>query len=128
MNKKFFTREEANQLLPYVKEEISFLQEAKRRYFETYQLREQVKKRQPVDEQELFTLECRLEFMEMEANMRISRLTSTGIQVKDIDMGLVDFPSVIDGKVVLLCWKAGEETISHYHGLYDGFLGRKPLL
>ncbi|WP_421617786.1 DUF2203 domain-containing protein [Brevibacillus sp. TJ4] len=127
MNKKIFTQEQANQLLPYVKEEISFLQDAKRRYFEAYRQREQVRKRQPVDEQELFDLECRLDFMEMEAQMRISRLTSQGIQVKDIDMGLVDFPSIIDGKEVLLCWKAGEESVSHYHGLHDGFLGRKPL-
>lgn len=59
MTKKFFTLEEANQLLPYVREEISSLQDAKRQFFLTYQQRDLVKKRQPVDEQELFTLECR---------------------------------------------------------------------
>lgn len=125
MTKKLFTLEEANELLPYVREELSFLQEFKCSFYNLYQQREQVKKQQPTDDEELFSLECRLEFMEMEAQTRITRLISKGIQVKDVDIGLFDFPAIMNGEEVLLCWRAGETAITHYHGIHDGFAGRK---
>ncbi|WP_289141345.1 DUF2203 domain-containing protein [uncultured Brevibacillus sp.] len=125
MTKKLFTLEEANDLLPYIREELSFLQEAKRSFYSLYQQREQIKRQQPLDEQELFTLECRLEFMELEAQMHITQLISKGIQVKDIDIGLFDFPAMMGGEEILLCWRAGEDSITHYHGLHEGFAGRK---
>ncbi|MFP3391671.1 DUF2203 domain-containing protein [Brevibacillus sp. SIMBA_076] len=125
MTKKLFTLEEANDLLPYIREELSFLQEAKRSFYNLYQQREQIKRQQPLDEQELFTLECRLEFLELEAQMHITQLISKGVQVKDIDIGLFDFPAMLGGKEILLCWRAGEDAITHYHGLHEGFAGRK---
>jgi hypothetical protein len=127
LSKKYFTREEANELLPYVREELSFLQEAKRSFYKLYQQREQIKKQQPALDKELFAVECRLEFMEMEAQMHVTQLISKGIQVKDIDIGLFDFPAMINGEEVLLCWREGESSITHYHGLHDGFSGRKQL-
>lgn len=127
MSKKYFTLEEANQLLPYVREELSFLQETKRAFHKTYLQREQIRKMQPVNEEELFALECQLEFMEMEARMHLNHLMTKGIQVKDIDIGLFDFPALMNGEEVLLCWRDGESSITHYHGLYDGFSGRKQI-
>ncbi|QQE72704.1 DUF2203 domain-containing protein [Brevibacillus composti] len=127
MSKKYFTIDEADLLLPYVREELSFLQETKRRFTRMYQELQQIKKQQPSDEHAIFTMECQLEFMELEAQMHIRQLMDKGIQVKDIDIGLFDFPALIDGEEVLLCWKAGEPRITHYHGLTDGFSGRKPL-
>jgi len=50
-----------------------------------------------------------------------------GAQLKDVDMGLVDFPALMNGEEVLLCWKLDEESVSHWHGLNDGFYGRKPI-
>jgi hypothetical protein len=47
--------------------------------------------------------------------------------LKDIDRGLVDFPALLDGQEVLLCWRQGEERIAHYHGSEDGFAGRRKL-
>jgi hypothetical protein len=44
-----------------------------------------------------------------------------------IDPGLIDFPARVGDKDVLLCWKQGEPSVSHYHGWEDGFIGRKPL-
>ncbi|MED1791594.1 DUF2203 domain-containing protein [Brevibacillus nitrificans] len=127
LSKKYFTPEEANELLPYVRAELSFMQEAKRTFYKLYQQREEVKKLLPVDESELFAVECRLEFMEMEAKMRITRLLEKGVQVKDVDIGLFDFPAMINGEEVLLCWREGESEITHYHGLHEGFQGRKKL-
>src|SRR3954464_12667787 len=57
----------------------------------------------------------------------LSEITATGVQVKDPEIGLLDFPCVVEGKVVLLCWKLGEETITHWHGTDEGFAGRKPI-
>ncbi|HEX8807211.1 MAG TPA: DUF2203 domain-containing protein [Candidatus Aquilonibacter sp.] len=57
----------------------------------------------------------------------IHRIESLGCIVKDIDLGLVDFPSTRSGEPMYLCWKAGEECIEHWHALDEGFSERKPL-
>jgi hypothetical protein len=50
-----------------------------------------------------------------------------GVEIKDFDQGLVDFPSRRDGKVVYLCWRRGENNIEWWHDLDAGFAGRQPL-
>ena len=50
-----------------------------------------------------------------------------GVQVKDVDRGLLDFPSVVDGQEALLCWQVGEPRIEFWHTPEDGFAGRRPL-
>jgi hypothetical protein len=57
----------------------------------------------------------------------LAEIDSIGVQVKDLEKGLLDFPSVMDGKTVLLCWKLGEPSIAHWHTEEEGFAGRKPL-
>ena len=57
----------------------------------------------------------------------IAEIDSIGVQVKDLDIGLLDFPCVVDNEIVLLCWKYGEEKIEFWHGLEEGFRGRKPI-
>lgn len=57
----------------------------------------------------------------------MAEIESTGAQVKDLDLGLLDFPCQVDGEVILLCWKLGEPRISHWHGVAEGFAGRKPI-
>lgn len=57
----------------------------------------------------------------------VAEINSIGVQVKDIDIGLLDFPCKVDDEIVLLCWKLGEETITHWHGTEEGFAGRKPI-
>ncbi len=57
----------------------------------------------------------------------IAEIHATGVQVKDIDIGLLDFPCKVDGEIVLLCWKLGEEKITHWHSPEEGFAGRKPI-
>jgi len=48
------------------------------------------------------------------------------VQVKDLDVGLLDFPCKVDGEIVLLCWKLGETKIGFWHDTNSGFAGRKP--
>lgn len=57
----------------------------------------------------------------------MAEIDATGVQVKDLDVGLLDFPCKVEGEIVLLCWKMGEAKISFYHGKTDGFAGRKPI-
>jgi len=47
--------------------------------------------------------------------------------VKDLEMGLLDFPCQVDDRVILLCWKLGEKTITHWHGTDEGYKYRKPI-
>jgi hypothetical protein len=55
------------------------------------------------------------------------RLERLGVLVKDLDSGLVDFPALHEGEEVLLCWQVGEDEVAHWHGVDEGFAGRKPL-
>jgi hypothetical protein len=57
----------------------------------------------------------------------VERLDELGVQVKDLDLGLLDFRSVRDGVEVLLCWHVGEEEVGFWHGLEEGYAGRKPI-
>jgi hypothetical protein len=57
----------------------------------------------------------------------LAEIDATGVQVKDLDMGLLDFPCKVESNTVLLCWKLGEKRITHWHGTSEGFAGRKPI-
>ena len=57
----------------------------------------------------------------------LAEIEAIGVQVKDLDIGLLDFPCVVEDEIVLLCWKYGEEKIGFWHGLEEGFRGRKPI-
>lgn len=62
-----------------------------------------------------------------EAKDTLAEIDEIGVQVKDLQEGLLDFPSTMDGKPVLLCWKLGESAINFWHTEEEGFAGRKPL-
>jgi len=57
----------------------------------------------------------------------LAEINAIGVQVKDIEIGLLDFPCKVEGRVVLLCWKLGEQGITHWHTSSEGFAGRKPV-
>lgn len=62
-----------------------------------------------------------------EAKDTLAEFEAIGVQLKDLEKGLLDFPCLVDGKTVLLCWKLGETEIAYWHTEEDGFAGRKPL-
>lgn len=64
---------------------------------------------------------------EQHAKDALAEIDSIGVQVKDLDIGLLDFPCLVDGNIILLCWKLGEKSITHWHGAQEGFAGRKPV-
>lgn len=57
----------------------------------------------------------------------LGEIDSAGVQVKDLDMGLLDFPCRVEEREILLCWKLGEPRIAHWHSTTEGFAGRKPI-
>ncbi len=64
---------------------------------------------------------------EQRAKDALAEIDSIGVQVKDLNIGLLDFPCEVDGQIILLCWKLGEKSITHWHGMQEGFAGRKPI-
>jgi len=64
---------------------------------------------------------------EQRAKDALAEIDSIGVQVKDIDIGLLDFPCEVEGETVLLCWRMGEHSITHWHSTSEGFAGRKPI-
>ena len=69
---------------------------------------------------------------EIEAHLQrvresIAEIDSIGVQVKDLEAGLLDFPCRLDDQVVLLCWRMGETSIEHWHTVDSGFGGRQPV-
>jgi hypothetical protein len=60
-------------------------------------------------------------------NQLVHRLQATGAVLKDLDLGLIDFPALRDGREVYLCWKIDEDRIRYWHDLDSGFAGRQPL-
>ena len=69
---------------------------------------------------------------EIETHLKLAResvaeIDSIGVQVKDLEAGLLDFPCRMDDQVVLLCWRMGETSIEHWHTMESGFQGRQPV-
>jgi hypothetical protein len=69
---------------------------------------------------------------EVEENLKqaqesLAEIDAIGVQVKDLDSGLLDFPCRINDQIVLLCWRMGERTIEHWHTVEAGFQGRQPV-
>lgn len=68
-----------------------------------------------------------LQFLAQTVDEQMRRIVELGAQPKGIEPALVDFPSRLGGREILLCWRLGEKAITHYHGMDEGFSNRKPL-
>jgi hypothetical protein len=80
-----------------------------------------------LDREEATDLRAALERVQAEVEELLDEIVGHGVQVKDVDTGLLDFPAVIDGEEALLCWRVGEGQIAYWHTLDGGFAGRTPL-
>ncbi|MFL5922075.1 MAG: DUF2203 domain-containing protein [Gaiellaceae bacterium] len=132
MAERHFTPEEANELLEQVRPLVESLVAHRRSFTVVAARRARLSLRisgngGDFDPQEPSELEVQLE-AEAEAVARtVEALQGLGVLVKDLDRGLVDFPALRNGEEVLLCWQVGEDEIAYWHGLEEGFAGRKPL-
>jgi len=76
---------------------------------------------------EVRDLQAAVEASHAELEKIVGKFTAEGVQVKDMDRGLIDFPAWIGDQDALLCWHVGEQRIAFWHSPEDGFAGRKPL-
>ncbi len=134
--KKYFTVEEATQTLPLVRAIVS---DIVRQFREVHDRRErltqirQIHGRSSRDADSLYSEEVAQIEDELEKDIAIlqgyqEELLKLGVELKDPDRGLADFPAMIDGREVCLCWQLGEDEIGWWHETDAGFQGRQSLL
>lgn len=132
MEERYFTVEEANEALAEVRPLTEELVAHRRALVELQERQAAVTTRIAgnggnVEPSELQEVQHRLD-EEVAAIARcVARIHELGALVKDLDDGLVDFPARRGGEDVLLCWRLGEDAIEFWHGLDEGFSGRRPL-
>lgn len=107
----YFDLKTARSLLPWLRERLEKLREMK------------------IEVEEKLTVGEKQALIEYTANIKkiIDEITKKGIILRDIDMGLVDFPAIINGRPAFFCWKLDEEDIMYWHYIEEGFVGRKKL-
>ncbi len=128
---KYFTREEAEALLPQIEPLLRNLQE---RHQALSPLREELEALHQRMRGNGYGLHEQLERLNSQyasaiegVNRLIRRIKGFGCQIKDPAVGLIDFPALRDGREILLCWRLGEEGIHWWHETNTGFMGRQPL-
>jgi hypothetical protein len=129
---RYFTPAEANEALATVRPLAEKLVGHRRALREAQERRAELTRRiagngGALDARRVATLAARVN-REAEAVARsVSRIQELGVLVKDLDRGLIDFPALRGDEEVLLCWEVGEEKVAYWHGLEEGFAGRRPL-
>lgn len=130
---RYFTRAEAERLLaevaPAIEEAIRL--KAEYRHFEEQleEARRRIAMRggAQFDRGGFLTLQEHRDARGADFKTAVERIQGFGCIIKDIDSGLVDFPALLDEREVYLCWKLGEPAIQFWHGVEEGFAGRKPI-
>jgi hypothetical protein len=132
MARRYFTPSEANELLA----EVRPLAESLVQHREGMRLAAERRARLTariagnggdLDPQEPSELDEQFQRQLQAVTQAAEQLERLGVLVKDLDHGLVDFPALHEGEEVLLCWQVGEDEVAHWHGVDEGFAGRKPL-
>jgi hypothetical protein len=130
---KTFTLEEAQSLLPVLESLLKRAMEGKRSaQTAESDLRELAQRIYFAGGMRVNPAHAARQRAEMESHLKraresIAEIDAIGVQVKDLETGLLDFPCRIDDEVVLLCWRVGEPAIEHWHTMDAGFQGRQPV-
>jgi len=133
MAEKYFKREEAEELLPAIEYQ---LEQARAQNAEMEKLSEELSQAAarvmalggsvpPLGK--LAGIKAQREQLLERLKQAVADIQDTGCILKDLEAGLIDFPSLLNGQEVYLCWKLGEEHIEWWHGIHEGFAGRKRL-
>ena len=124
VHERHFTREEANALLPQLTAMLGQLREAKDDLTDS-QAHEALSEAAPSNGGGDEGRQVGVAFLEV--RKLLETIEQSGIVLRDIDRGLVDFPAVLDGEEVYLCWELGEDEVGYWHDLEGGYGGREPL-
>jgi hypothetical protein len=124
LHERHFTREEANAVLPSLKPLLRQLRDAKDELTdeEAHEALSEAAAGNGGGEQ---GRQVGVAFLEV--RRLLEAVEESGIVLRDIDRGLVDFPAVIDDREIYLCWELGEDEVEFWHELADGYRGRQPL-
>jgi hypothetical protein len=128
-----FTLEEAESLLPDiekgVREAVSVKSEFEQAQNELQAITQRVMMLGGVlvDRHAVYLIKLRRDTSAERLKAAIHQIQETGCIIKDLDIGLIDFPTLFRGEEVYLCWKLGESGIEFWHGVDEGFAGRKPI-
>ena len=130
---RFFTLQQAEKILPQVESAIrnaialrAEYQEAENEW-QSFSRRVMMLGGVLVDHSRIAEQKHRRESAAAQLKEALERLQEHGCLVKDLDTGLIDFPTRYRGEEVYLCWKLGEKSIQFWHGIEEGFRGRKPI-
>lgn len=130
---RYFTLTQARAALPAVGRSVREAVVAKGRYEEAEKAIQDLSQRIlimggiHVDTQSAEAWKNQRDACEQTLRNCMERIENMGVLVKDLDVGLVDFPTLFRGEEVYLCWRVDERDIDHWHGVNDGFAGRKPI-
>ena len=127
--RKLFTLAEANAALAIVRPLLEDLAESKRGLDVVHAtlLRLTPHQRENGHRLNAIGLEQQMERLVDRLARGIRDIEVMGIELKDIDAGLIDFPALQQGRVVYLCWRLGEDEIGYWHEISTGFAGRRPI-
>jgi hypothetical protein len=130
---RFFTREQANALIevvePMIHDGIALKVEYATAEGELRDVSRQIVMAggSQVDQSRVLAIRERRDDAAVRLKAVLEAIQETGCQVKDLDVGLVDFPTLYRGTTVLLCWRLGEPRVEWWHGVDEGYPGRKPI-
>lgn len=128
-----FSLDEANMLLPVLESLLRTAIEANQRLQETQRELQEIRQHVflsgggLVSVSAMLALQKRGENASQRRQDALAEIDSMGVQIKDLEAGLLDFPCQVEDHIVLLCWKLGESNIGYWHTLEDGFKGRRPI-
>jgi hypothetical protein len=130
---RYFTLQQAEKLLPEVESAIrdaiqqkSVYQQAEEEW-QGFVSRVTMLGGVRVDHSEVMDIKRRRESSAERLKAAVEKIQDYGCVVKDLDIGLIDFPTLFHGEEVYLCWKLGESGIEFWHGVHEGFRGRKAI-
>ncbi len=130
---KTFTLDEAQSLLPVLESLLKRAIEGKQEAEEVETGLSEISRRiylsggMRVDVTEVARLRAAMETHLQKVRESIAEIDSIGVQVKDLETGLLDFPCKLEDQIVLLCWRMGEPSIEHWHTTETGFRDRQPV-
>lgn len=122
---RHFTLREANRLVPLLRDCFEQIRQKQSELFTRFPEIEAIREKKVSDSGFVNSVE----YLEKSAeiNQLVGKLAETGVLLKDLSRGLIDFPHLSEGKEVFLCWELGEREVLFWHEIFAGYAGRQPV-